>query len=71
MLKKSIGVVFMILAIICIGATVYEFIAAKGGMSIWSADVLGAAAFHGVFMIIAMFLLARSTVKKDDQAKEV
>jgi hypothetical protein len=71
MVKKIIGVVFMILALMCIGATVYEFIAAKGAMNIWSVDVLGAAAFHGVCMIIAVFLLAHPTVKKGEQTKEV
>ena len=70
MIKKIIGVVLILLALMCVGTTVYECIVAKGAMSIWSVDVLGTAAFHGGCMIIAVFLLARPTVKKDDQAKE-
>jgi hypothetical protein len=71
MLKKIIGVIFIILALMCAGATVYEFIAAKGAMHIWSVDVLGAAGFHGVCMIIAVFLLAHPTGKKGEQEKEI
>lgn len=70
MLKKIIGAILIFLALICVGITVYEFIAAKGAMPIWSVDVLGAAGFHAVCMIIASFLLARPAVKKDDQEKE-
>ena len=71
MLKQILGVILILLALICVGATVYEFIAAKGAISIWSVDVLGAAGFHGVCMIIAVFLLAHPTVKKGEQEKEV
>ena len=70
MLKQVIGVILILLALICVGATVYEFIAAKGAMRIWSVGVLGAAGFHAVCMIVASFLLARPTVTKDDQEKE-
>ena len=70
MLKQILGAILILLALICVGATVYEFIAAKGAMSIWSVDVLGAAGFHAVCMIIAVFLLARPMVKKDNQEKE-
>jgi len=58
MFKIILAVLLMILALICAGSTVYDFVAAKGAMSIWSAEVIGAAAFHGICMIAAMFLLA-------------
>jgi hypothetical protein len=70
MVKKIIGAILIILALICVGATVYEFFAAKGEMRIWSANVLGAAGFHAVCMIIASFLLARPAVKEEPQGKE-
>jgi hypothetical protein len=70
MRKQIVGVILILLALICVGATVYEYIAAKGAISIWSVDVLGAAGFHAVCMIIASFLLARPAVKKDEQEKE-
>lgn len=70
MIKKIIGAILIILALICIGTTIYEFLAAKGEMRIWSADVLGAAGFHGVCMIIASFLLARPAVKEEHKGKE-
>lgn len=71
MLKKIIGILCMVLALVCIGTAVYGFIAAKGGQSIWSVDVLGATAFHAVFMMIGVFLLVSSNVDKDNQTKEV
>jgi hypothetical protein len=46
MRKQIVGVILILLALICVGATVYEYIAAKGAISIWSVDVLGAAGFH-------------------------
>ena len=70
MVKKIIGAIFIILALICVGTTIYEFLAAKGEMRIWSAGVLGAAGFHGACMIIASFLLARPAVKEEHQRKE-
>ncbi len=59
MLRKSIGVLLIILALICVGSTVYEFIVANGEMSIWSVNVLGAAGFHAACMIVASFLLGQ------------
>ena len=63
--KRIIGILLIILALICVGTMVYEFVAAKGEMRIWSINVLGASAFHGACMIIAMFLLARPEIKED------
>ena len=70
MLKKIIGAILILLALICVGITVYEFLAAKGEMRIWSVDVFGAAGFHGACMIIAAFLLARPAVKEANKEKE-
>ena len=70
MLKQIVGVILILLALICVGATIYECIAANGALSIWSVDVLGAAGFHAACMIIASFLLARPAVTKDEQEKE-
>lgn len=66
MVKQTIGIILIILALICIGSAVYEFLTAKGEMSIWSVNVLGAAGFHAVCMIIAAFLLARPAQKKSN-----
>ena len=66
MLKQIIGAILILLALIYVGVTVYEFIAAKGAMRIWSVDVLGAAGFHAVCMIVASFLLVRPAVTQDD-----
>ena len=63
MVKKSIGALFILLGLVCIGSTVYEFIVANGEMRFWSVDVLGAAAFHAVCMIVASFLLAQPASK--------
>ncbi len=70
MAKKIIGAILIILALICVGSTVYEFLATKGEMRVWSAGVLGAAGFHAVCMIIASFLLARPAAKEEHQGKE-
>ena len=63
MLKKSIGVSFIILGLVCIGVTVYELIVANGEMSIWSVNVLGAVGFHAVCMIIASSFLVNPLSK--------
>ena len=70
MIKTIIAVILIFLAMICVGSTVYEFIAAKGEMGIFSADVLGAAAFHGICMIIASFLLATKKEKNTVETVE-
>jgi hypothetical protein len=70
MLKRSVGVLFILLALICVGSTVYEFIVSNGEMRILSANVLGAAGFHAVCMIIASFLLAQPTSRIAIEGKE-
>ena len=70
MLRKIIGVLLIILALVCVGTTVFEFIASNGAMSIWSVNVLGAAAFHAACMIIAAFLLTEPASKIEFKAKE-
>jgi len=54
----------------CIGSTIHEFIVARGAIGIWSADIMGPAAFHAICMIGAAFLLAQRKVSQpalDDQ----
>jgi len=63
--KTIIAVILIVLALACMGSTVYEFFAACGRISIWSGDVIGACAFHGICMIVAAFLLSSSAVKKE------
>ena len=70
MVKKSIGVLLIVLGLVCIGVTVYEFIVANGEMSIWSVNVLGAVGFHAACMIIASFLLAQPTSKSALRTQE-
>ena len=68
MVKTIIAVILIALALICMGSTVFEFFAARGKISIWSEDVMGACAFHGLCMIIAAFLLSGSALKKESPA---
>ncbi len=68
MAKTIIAIILIVLALACMGSTVYDFLVARGKMSIWSEDVMGACAFHGICMIIAAFLLASSAVKKESAA---
>ena len=70
MLRKTIGLLLIVLALVCVGTTVYEFIVSNGEMSIWSVNVLGAAAFHAACMIIASFLLAEPAPRIAIKAKE-
>jgi len=70
MVKTVIAVILIALALICMGSTVYEFLAARGRISIWSQDVMGACFFHGLCMIIAAFLLSGSALKKESPASE-
>ena len=70
MLKKSIGVLFIVLGLVCIGFTVYEFIVANGEMRFWSVEILGAVGFHAVCMIIAAFLLGQPASKSALKAQE-
>ena len=70
MVKVIIGILLMVFALICIGSTVFEFIAAKGKMGIWSEDVMGAAAFHATCMIIASFLLFRPKSSEKVRSEE-
>ncbi|MHC9543765.1 MAG: hypothetical protein AB9903_29985 [Vulcanimicrobiota bacterium] len=70
MTKTIIAVILIVLALACIGSTVYEYFAARGRISIWSEDIMGACAFHGICMIIAAFLLSSSALKKESPAAE-
>jgi hypothetical protein len=70
MVKTIIAVVLIALALVCMGSTVFEFFSARGKISIWSPDVMGACAFHGLCMIIAAFLLSGSALKKESPAAE-
>ncbi|MDQ7823685.1 MAG: hypothetical protein RDV48_12880 [Candidatus Eremiobacteraeota bacterium] len=64
MIKKIIACILVLCALICVGDTLFQFIRTKGAQGVWSSDVLGASAFHGVCMIIASFLLAGPGAEK-------
>ncbi|MGV8124236.1 MAG: hypothetical protein AB2L14_31205 [Candidatus Xenobiia bacterium LiM19] len=65
MVKTIIAVILIVLALACMGSTVYEYFTARGRISLWSEDVMGACAFHGICMIIAAFLLSSSAGRKE------
>jgi hypothetical protein len=68
--KRIIALILIALALLCMGSTVWEYLAAKGARSIWSADVMGAAAFHGSAMIAAAFLLSGGKARSSGSDKE-
>lgn len=70
MIKKIFAIIFITLGLICVGLTVYEYVNARGNMSIWSLNVTGPLIFHGIFMIIAMFLLSPKGAKITTDKKE-
>jgi hypothetical protein len=65
MIKGILGVLLILVALGCIGATVYSYLAGGGDTPLWSVDVVGAFVFHAVAMAAAMFLVAQPAKKKD------